>query len=143
MGWVVVLEKTALMAIWRGEDGTRRMWKSTRNFELSTWISFLVGRALVAGSEDAKFHSSSSAAAWPAGCWGAPPARSNKDEDAGWACAGGGWNAPPDGRGLADMSEANGSDTCGGVAVDRAWGEGLGLDDCDIGCGVLTEARRS
>lgn len=69
IGWAVVLEKTAWMWICRGTLGTRRATKSIRSCELSTCTLFVEGRTLLGGSEDAKFHSSSSAAgACPVGC---------------------------------------------------------------------------
>ena len=80
------------------------------------------GRALLAGKDDAKFHSSSSAGAGAVcgGCVGAgPPTRSRSDE-AGWVC--GGWKGLDDALGLADTSDANGS-AGGGVAVDWACGD--------------------
>lgn len=94
-----------------------------RSCEFNTCTLFIIGSALLAGSDDAKFHSSSSPAGFPAACGGVgePPTRSSKDEEAGagWACGAGAWDGPVPGRGLADINEANGSAACGGVAVER------------------------
>lgn len=82
------------MWICRGTLGTRRATKSMRSCELSTSTLFVEGKTLLGGSEDAKFHSSSSAAgACPVGCGCGggltPPAKSSNDED-----GMGGWKAP-------------------------------------------------
>lgn len=127
MGWLVVFEKEAATWIWRGWFGTRRAAKSTRNGEVSTWILLVDGSALLAGSEDAKLHSSSSAeAGCRAGCGDGPgpPTKSSNDDEAGAAglCVGG-WNGLELARGLAETSDANGSTAGGGVAVDDAWGK--------------------
>ena len=51
------------MKICRGALGRRRATKSIRSCELRTRILLVEGRVLLCGSDDAKFHSSSSAEA--------------------------------------------------------------------------------
>lgn len=93
----------------------------------------MLGNELLSGSDDAKFHSSSSAALGFGA--GAAPARSSSDDDAaGWGLA-----ELPDGsglwcRGLADTRDANGSAAGGGGGVAVACANaGTGVDDFDGG----------
>lgn len=120
IAWLVLLENEAKMLISR-DPCTRSAVKSMRSCEFSTWIPFFKGSALLGGSDDAKFHSSSSPVGFPAawGGEGAAPAKSSNAEeaDAACACGAGCWKGLPPGRGLADTKEANGSAAGGGVAV--------------------------